>query len=334
MPPVMRAAFFEAYRTMTVRETPIPQPGPGEARLRIRYCGICGSDVSLYKTGILSGPDTILGHEISAVVEEDRTGGWEPGTRVVPYPTKGCGECLWCTEGKPRYCLNPLLSWGGFAEFACFPAEYLIVIPDELDDRAAAAAEPFGVALRAVEIAEARPGDLAFVLGLGSIGLFAVAGLAAAGCRVIGADIREDRRAMGLGMGCEEVFDPAAEDPFWKMLSYDLHGPRLAFECSGAPEALQAVINACGHEGVIAILGIPFEPAMVIPAVLSVKEQHAFSISGPSMSSMQRALELLQERPHIAKIITGTVPLDSTGEAIERLVAGDGGIKVLVEPGA
>src|SRR6266508_212265 len=104
----MRAVFFESSRTLTVRETPIPEPGPGEVRLEVRNCGICGSDLSLYKTGVLAGPDVILGHEISAVVDLDPSGDWSRGTRVVPYPSgRGCGECVWCLEGKPRYCTNP-----------------------------------------------------------------------------------------------------------------------------------------------------------------------------------------------------------------------------------
>jgi len=327
----MRAAFFEAVRSITVREAPVPDPGPGEVRLRVVNCGICGSDLSVYKTGALAGPDVVLGHEISAFVDLDPAGRWAGGTRVVPFPSRGCGTCLWCREGKPRYCAQPPYGrWGGFAEFTCYPASNLIPIPDHLDDAAAAAAEPLGVSLRAVEIAGPRPGDLAYVSGLGSIGLFAVAGLVTAGCRVIGSDPREDRRTLGLDMGCEAVFDPTEEDPFDAMLSFDLHGPRLAFECSGAPDSLQHVIDACGPEGTIAILGIPMGPVLLLR--MAVREQRAFSIAGPSMGSMQRALELLGERPQTAKVITNTVPLEEIGAAFERLVAGDGGVKVLVAP--
>jgi threonine dehydrogenase-like Zn-dependent dehydrogenase len=329
----MRAAIFDGYRSISLSDAPVPDPGPGEVRVKVRNCGICGSDVSLYKSGILSGPDRILGHEVSGVIDHDPAGRWEPGTRVVVYPARGCGLCLWCTEGKPRYCLEPpSLPWGGFAEFACYPSEGLLPVPDALDDRTATLAEPLGVALRAVEMSVARPGDLALVLGLGSIGLLAVSGLVAAGCRVIGADIRGDRRLLALEMGCDDAFDPVAEDPFWKMLSFDRHGPRIAFECSGVPESLQKAFNACGHEGIIGVLGIPFEPVTILPAVFSVKEQRAFSISGPSIRSMSRALDLLQERPLTARVITGSVPLEETGEAFARLVEGTGGIKVLVAP--
>jgi threonine dehydrogenase-like Zn-dependent dehydrogenase len=332
VPREMRAAFFEGFRDINVRSTAIPEPRPGEVRIKVIYCAICGSDVSLFKTGMLAGPDQILGHEIVGVVDLDPSNRWPIDARVVAYPVRGCGRCLWCTEGEPRYCLEPPGSWGGLAEYVCYPSQHLISVPDDLDDQSAALAEPLGVALRAVDLAAAKRGDLALVLGLGSLGCLSVAGLAAAGCRVIGADVRDDRRGLGLEVGCTDVFDPDAEDPFWKGLSFDPHGPRIVFECSGAPQALQQAINACGHGGVVGVLGIPFEPTVIIPAVFSVKEQRAFSISGPSIESMRRALELLEERPQTAKIVTGTVALDDAPSAFAALAEGTGGVKVLVGP--
>lgn len=328
----MRAAFFEAFRTIVVRAASVPTPAAGEVRLRIRDCGICGSDLSLFTSGALAGPDVILGHEISAVVDLDPGGRWEPGTRVVPFPARGCGECLWCREGQPRYCLNPpMAKGGGYAEFACYPATSLLPIPDGLDDRTAALTEPFGVALRAVELASPSLGDLAYVSGLGSIGLLTVCGLRAAGCRVVGADPREDRRALGHDLGCEEVFDPTQEDPFSKLIRHDPHGPRVAFECSGMPESLQQVIDACGPNGTVGILGIPM--GMVNLLRMTVREQRAFSIAGPSVPSMRRAIGLLRDGSPASRLITGVVPLEETGPAMERLAGGAGGVKVLVEPG-
>jgi threonine dehydrogenase-like Zn-dependent dehydrogenase len=330
----MRAAFFEAFHTITVRETETPIPGPGDVRLKVRYCGICGSDMSLYKTGVLSGPDVILGHEISAVVDLDPSGQWPAGTRVTPYPTgRGCGECIWCQEGKPRYCTNPPGSTygGGFAEFTVARADSLIPIPDDLDDRTAGAAEPFGVALRGVALAEPNPGELAYVSGLGSIGLFAAAGLVASGCRVIGADPRPERRDVAMEIGCEDAFDNMKEDPFGKVLTYDPHGPRIALECAGVPDSLQQVIDACAPQGVVGILGIPMAPAFLLRFTL--REQRAFSIQGPSMDSMRRALALLRERPEFRRVVTDVVSLEEAPGAFARLADGTGGIKVLVAPG-
>ena len=97
------------------------------------------------------------------------------------------------------------------------------------------------------------------------------------------------------------------------------------------PESLQHVFDACGPGGVVGILGIPMAPVFLLR--MTLKEQRAFSIRGPSLESMRRALVLLGERPQIAKVITATVPLDATGEAFAGLAAGDGNVKVLVEPG-
>ena len=325
----MRAAFFEGLRTITIRDAPVPEPGPDEVRLKVRFCGICGSDLSLYKTGVLAGPDVILGHELSAVVDVDPSGEWPPGARVTVYPPRGCGECLWCREGKHRFCLAPPDHYGGgLAQYSTAPRRSLIPLPDDLDDRTAAGAEPMGVALRGVELAGARPGDLAYVSGLGSIGLFTVAGLVDLGCRVLGADPRPERRALGLRAGCEAVIDPTREDTVKATLDLDPHGPRMAFECSGVPESLQQVFDTCGHEGVVGVLGIPMAPVFLLP--MTIRELRSFSIRGPSMESMARAVEFLRRSPAASLAITDTVPLEGAPSAFERLAAGEGGVKVMV----
>jgi threonine dehydrogenase-like Zn-dependent dehydrogenase len=327
---MMRAAFFVEERSMVVREAPVPEPGPDEVRVRVTYCGICGSDVSLYKTGALAGPDVVLGHEVSATVDLDPAGRLPAGTRVVPFPARGCGECAWCRAGEWRHCLRPGALWGAYAEFAVYPARNLIPIPDALDDRPAAAAEPLGVALRGVELAGASPGDLAYVSGLGSIGLFTVAALVAAGCRVVGADPRPERRAAAEALGTEATLDNRAQDPVAATFGLDSRGPRVAFECAGAPESLQEVFDVCGPLGVVGILGIPAGPVLLLR--MTIREQRAFSISGPSMDSMRAALDLLGARPRVADVITGTVGLDGLDAAMAALADGDGGIKVLVDP--
>ena len=331
---MMRAAFFEGYQCITVRDARVPEPASGEVRLKVRYCGMCGSDVSCYKTGALAGPEVILGHELSAVVDLDPAGEWDRGTRVTVFPSgTGCGECVWCREEKYRYCLNPpdRGHGGGFAEYMTAPARNLIALPDDLTDRTAAAAEPLGVALRGVDLTSPKPGDLAYVSGLGSIGLFAVFALVAAGCRVLGADPREERRTLGLELGCDDVFDPTVRDPMSATLAADPHGPRVAFECAGVPESLQQVFEACGPEGIVGILGIPMAPVFLLR--MTLKEQRAFSIQGPTIESMLRALDLMRERPDVSRVITHTVPLEQADEAFARLAAGDGGIKVLLQPG-
>lgn len=322
----MRAAVFEAYRTITVREVPTPEPAGDEVRLRVTLCGICGSDLSLFKTGIMSGPDAVLGHEIVGVVEGT-------GERVVPWPARGCGRCAWCVRGKPRWCLEPMDRSGGYAEHVTYPAANLVPVPGDLPDETAALAEPLGVALRGVELAEAGRGDVVYVSGLGSIGLLAAVAALDAGARVVGGDPREGRRRLALELGCEDAFDPTAEDPFWKLFAYDPLGPRVALECSGVAEAVQLAINTARHGGVVGLLGIPFEPTPIVPAVLAVKELRAFSISGPEKEHIERALQVLAQRPEAAAIATSTVGLDGVQDAMSALADGaTDDVKVLIAP--
>ena len=330
----MRAALFDGFQSIAVRDAPVPEPGSDEVRLRVRYCGICGSDVTCFKTGAMAGPDVVLGHEVFAVVDVDPSGRWAPGTRVAVFPSgTGCGECVWCREGRFRYCLNPPdhQYGGGFADYLTVPTANLIAVPDDVDDRTAATAEPLGVALRAIDLADPKPGDLAYVSGLGSLGLFAVAALAASGSRVIGADPREERRSTALDLGCENVLDPTTDDALAWMLAADPHGPRVVLECAGVPDSLQQAFDVCGPEGVVGILGIPMAPVFLLR--MTLKDQRAFSLQGPTRDSMRRALDLMRERPEISKVITHTVPLEQIAEAFSRLATGDGGVKVLVEPG-
>jgi len=329
----MRAAFFERAESMVLREVPIPEPGPGDVRLRVRYCGICGSDVSLYKTGALAGPDVVLGHELSATVDLDPSGALGRGTPVAVFPARGCGECVWCREGHWRYCTDPPPgAWGGFAEFAVYPSRNLIRIPEGVDVRLAAAAEPLGVALRAVELSGVKPGDLVYVSGLGAIGLFAVAGLAAAGCRIAGADPKADRRDLARRLGAQILLDNTRHDPAEAAFDADPHGPRAAFECAGVPESLEQVLDACGPQGVVGIVGIPTRPVFLLR--MTLREQRCFAISGPSVGSMRAALDFLTERREVGEVVTDAVPLDRLGEAMAALAAGTGGIKVLVDPSA
>ena len=330
----MRAAFFVGMGAFEVRDVDPPAPGGRDALLEVRYCGVCGSDLSLFKTGILAGPNRVMGHEISAVVVDDRTGTYEPGTRVVPWPYRSCGECMWCREGWPMFCGTMGDHWGGYAELAAYPSENLIPVPDEIDDRTAALTEPLGVGLRGVRLAGVQSGDLCFVSGIGSIGALVVAALVDTGARVIGADPREERRLLGEKLGCELVFDPTAEDPWWRTLAVDPHGPRFSFECTGVAAATQQAINVCGQMGTVVLLGMPIEPATIFTPVIGVKEQRILSLSGPTPESMREAMEILIRRPEAAAVITSTVPLEGAERAMHDLVEGHGGVKVLVEPAA
>src|SRR5262249_47027257 len=156
--------------------------------------------------------------------------------------------------------------------------------------------------------------------GLGSIGLFTVAGLVRAGCVVVGADPDARRRRLAEMLGAEATFDNAARDPAGALAELDLRGPRAAFECAAGPASLQDVFDGCGPLGTVGILGIPMAPVLLLR--MTLREQRAFSISGPSMESMRRAIQLLGERPEVGDLVTGTVSLDELDATMAALAEG------------
>ena len=132
----MRAAVLEGPERITVRDVPKPKPGKSEVLIKVRTCGICGSDLGLYMIGLGEGVERIMGHEFSGDIVElgPEVEGWEVGDRVVVEPSLVCWECYWCR--RHQYSLCPSLGFtgiaidGGFAEFVKVPAYQLHRLPE------------------------------------------------------------------------------------------------------------------------------------------------------------------------------------------------------------
>jgi|FLYL01.1.fsa_nt_gi threonine dehydrogenase-like Zn-dependent dehydrogenase len=327
----MQVLLHPRRRRLEVAEVAVPDPAPGEALVRVRYCGICGSDLSVFESGALAGPGVVLGHEVVGTVEVDTTGTHSPGSRVVIYPPVGCGTCHWCRAGHPRHCLDPRVPLGGFAQYVAVPAAHLVPVPDEIGDETAALADPVGVAVRAVRLAGPPRGSPVFVSGLGPIGLCVVSVLAERGCRVVATEPNPARARMGERLGAEAVIDPGAEDVYEAGRDLDPAGFRCAFECSGVPEALQQIFDVCGPLGTVMVLGIPKEPVLLLR--VTTREQTVRSISGPDLTSMAHALHHLNRHRELAAIVSDVVGLEEAERVFAELIREPSDrIKVLIDP--
>jgi threonine dehydrogenase-like Zn-dependent dehydrogenase len=137
---------------------------------------------------------------------------------------------------------------------------------------------------------------------------------------------------LALELGADDVFDPVAQDALRAVAAFDPRGAGIVLECSGAADALQLAFDVCAPGGVVGVLGLPATPVLLLRMML--RELRAFSIQGPTHDSMRSALRLLQERPSIALVATGLVPLEAAQEAFRSLIDGATGGKVLVDPWA
>lgn len=188
-PSTMTAVRLHGPRDLRVEQVPRPpQPGAGEALLRITAVGVCGSDLHTYQDArigdtVVATP-LILGHEFAAVVEavgpDAVDGNFEPlrpGTRVAVDPAQPCGRCEMCEQGHPNLChrlhfCGTYPDPGSLSELMIMPAHTCFPVPDSLTNDEAALLEPLGVAIHGIDLAKLRVADSAAILGAGPIGLF------------------------------------------------------------------------------------------------------------------------------------------------------------------
>jgi len=241
----MKAAVFKDVGVLSIEDRPKPAVrGPDDVLLRVRACGICGSDLHILHVPPRhpATPDTILGHEFIGDVAEvgSAVTAVKPGDRVAVRPILTCGTCRECLSGRPNLCetMTCLGIWldGGLAEYAVVPATACIPISSSLPLHIAALTEPVACVMNACRKAALVPGDDVVIFGAGAIGLIFVAILRAAGARrVIVVEPTAMRADVALKMGASDVVDPTATDPV---------------EAIGAllPRGSQIVIDAVGTE--------------------------------------------------------------------------------------
>ena len=220
----MRAAVVNEDHTLRIDDVAIA-PEPGELLVRVRACGICGTDLHA-----LQHPDTfdtrpgdVLGHEFCGEIVDatDGVDGWDPGDRVVVQPILPCGACEDCTDGYRSRCrrgrgfgLGRGAVPGAYAEFARVSPHALYRIPDHVSDRAAALTEPFAVGIHAVRRTRVQAGDACLIMGGGPVGVFTLLAAQRAGAGpIVVSDFAEGRRQLCERLGAAAVVDPATADP-------------------------------------------------------------------------------------------------------------------------
>ena len=179
----MKGIVYEGPDTLTYRDVPDVTPRRGEVKIRVRACGICGSDVHGYMgiTGRRTAP-MIMGHEFAGEIAGlgQDVEGWKPGDRVSVYPVDFCGNCEMCKKGQVHLCLNKrafgvLDVDGAFAEYICVPAKCCFSLSDKVSFSMGSLFEPLAVAYRSVEHAGELEGKTVLIVGAGTIGLLALA---------------------------------------------------------------------------------------------------------------------------------------------------------------
>jgi L-idonate 5-dehydrogenase len=328
---------------LRIEDRPEPVAGAGEVVIAVEWGGICGSDLSYYRRGatgtaVLREP-LVLGHEVAGRVLTLGPGvsGVEPGQAVAVHPATLVGDAAAPARLAGRTNLHPVVRYlgsaahlphtdGGFSERKAVPAGQLRPLPAGVDTRHGALAEPLGVAMHAVN----RAGDVAgrdlLVNGAGPIGALVVAAAKFAGARsVIAADVSDAALAVARAMGADEVRNVGTGDP----LPEDVE---LAFEASGTPAALGAVLHAVARGGTLVQVGnLPGTPA---PAALGdlVTREITWLGSYRFVDEITDALQAMSAGLDVTPLITHTFALADAEQAVRTAAdPASGSSKVMLD---
>lgn len=327
----MKAAFCTGSGKFDIREVARPDPRPGEARLRVKACGICGSDKREFNSANVK--DRISGHEISGVVEQtNKAKDIAVGDEVVVDPLCFCGECRYCLLGCTSFCKQPkgvvgYGAGGGFAEHVCVPLTSLCPKPASIDFAEASMTEPLGVALRGASQTDVAGHDC-IVFGAGAIGSMLAQVLALRGAnRVYVVDIHDTHLAAARQLG-DFVTINAGRDADWSVLSdADL---RAAYDVVGkSAEVLKKAVAVLQQRGTLVLIGVQ-EPGVLTMDDIENKTLSLIRSAGVHITEMREAVSLLGSgQVKVGPLITGRFPLDRIEGAFEASLTG---IKVVVEP--
>jgi len=255
----MKTAEWQGKDNIKIVEKSIPRVGPKDVLIKIKYTGICSSDLHVMD-GWLISPPAILGHEFSGIVEDvgDEVTKCKKGDQVVAHPYISCGECDFCQSGKQNLCCSPkrVLSRGNgsFAEYILVNSYNTFVLPENMDLLSAALVEPLSIAVHTFELSKFKPGDLVVILGGGPMGLLflKMAQHLGAGLTILSEPSLRQKTARE--MGADIVTDPENLDKIVKEKSNEM-GADICIEAVGLNTTVEQALKIVKPGGQILITG-------------------------------------------------------------------------------
>jgi S-(hydroxymethyl)mycothiol dehydrogenase len=338
---------------VTVETIVVPDPGPGEAKVRVQACGVCHTDLHYREGGIGDDYPYLLGHEAAGVVESVGPGvtGVAPGDFVVLNWRAVCGECRACRRGRSWYCFNthnatqkmtladgtplsPALGIGAFAEATLVAAGQATKVDSRADPTAAGllgcgVMAGFGAATYTGGI---QRDDTIAVFGCGGVGNAAIAAARLAGARtIIGIDLDPRKLEWALGFGATHTVDASTDDPVEAVRALtDGNGADVCVEAVGRPEVLKQAFYARDLAGTVVQVGVP-TPDMALPDIPMIDFFGRGGALKPSWygdclpsRDFPTLIDLyLQGRFPLDKFVSETISLDDVEQAFHKMERGE-----------
>ncbi len=343
----MKALVLTEYKKLEYLDYPIPVISADEVLIKVKACGICGSDVHGYdgSTGRRI-PPIIMGHEASGEIVEtgaDVTG-WKVGDRVTFDSTIYCGKCEYCKQGLVNLCDNRKVLGvsvkeycqnGAFAEFVAVPQHILYHLPDQVSYQQAALVEPLSIAFHAVNLTPIRLNDTAVVVGSGMIGLLIIQTLKISGVgKVIALDVKPHRLELAKKCGADDCLrsDDLSVAKEISNLTH-LKGANIAFDVVGTEQSMATALASLCKGGNLTLIG-NITPEVLLPLQSVVTRQITIRGSCASNGEYAACLDFIaQGLINVDLIMEKAAPLKEGAHWFDRLYGNkEDLLKVLLEP--
>jgi len=306
----MKKAIYYGVRDVRVEDVEEPVAGYQEAKIKVKYCGICGSDLHEYIHGPF--PASPFGHEVCGEIVEvgPKIEGFQVGDHVLS------------------------INRDGYAEYQVTPQSMMHTLPKDMSWERAVMLEPLAGSARAIERGGVGAGDTVFIAGAGPVGLTLLMGVQALGVQsVYMTEISERRRAKAEELGATAVLNPLEEKVPQKVRELtDGQGVDVAIEAVGVAAALKDCLASARYRGTVVVQGIFTEKAQIHMLAFVSKE---ITMVGNNSTNPALALEWTASRGlELEKIVTGIIPLEAISSRGFDVLANerDREIKILVDP--
>ena len=335
---MMQAVVVESPGQASVAELPKPSARVGEVVIRVHVCGVCGTDVHIYKGEYLGDYPVIPGHEFAGDVVElgPEVTGFKVGDRVAVEPNLSCGRCRFCRINEQNFCEN----WeaigvtlpGAMAEYVAVPSSAAFGI-GELEYDAAAFMEPLSCVLHGMQKLDVRYGESVLVVGAGPIGmLLAQVARDSGAAKVVVADRVASRLELARELvGVEAVDTGAGLDAAAELMP---GGWDAVIDATGVPAVIEQTTALVRHGGRILLFGVAPNDAVarIKPFDVFRKGLSIFS-SYTSLRNSVQALELIRSgRVDVARLVSHRLPLEEFEDAVKLLADPKGAMKIQLTP--
>jgi 2-desacetyl-2-hydroxyethyl bacteriochlorophyllide A dehydrogenase len=344
----VKAAVMVEQGKVKVQDVPEPKMGLEQIKVKIAYCGICGSELHAFQpefqTGIATfrGPQKapegprIMGHEASGTIVEvgkNTKAGYKVGQRVAMDFRSYCGSCYYCRNKMPHFCERVTPASGAYAEYAVYNEDAIYPLPDNVNMEEGALLEPVSVAVHTIDIANIKPGSTMAILGGGPIGMLILEIAQKAGAaKILVSEPVEGRRKIATQLGATVTIDPtktSLEETMKQMT--EGRGFDTVIDASGKIAVAKQAVNLADNCGTV-VWAAMYPGGAELPVVPSYMYARELTIKSVFVSPycFNRALNFLPTLN--LKPLISIKPIENIMDGIQDLLKGQG-MKVLIKPG-